>query len=261
MLSKIRSKFILSLRDKKARDQERLFIIEGDKIVREFLSAGEPVRYLYATEGFLKSLSPALLKNVRETDEVNENELRQISSLKTPHGALAVIPFTEKHFDIDEVMGSTCAALDVVQDPGNLGTIIRAAAWFGIKNIICSNDCADVYNPKTVQASMGAILHVDVWYRNLKDILIPANKKGIRVFGAVLEGDSIYDKKTGEGGIILLGNESKGISSELMPYITDKIKIPGIVSAQPGIESLNVGMAASVIFSEFLRKSDRLSSL
>ena len=261
MLSKNRSKFILSLRNKKERDKERLFVIEGDKIVREFLSAGEPVRYLYASEGFLKSLTPVLLKNVNETGEVNENELRQISSLKTPHNALAVIPFTEKHFDADKILGSTCAALDVVQDPGNLGTIIRAAAWFGIKNIICSKDCADVYNPKTVQASMGAILHVNVWYRNLRDILILANSKEVPVYGAVLEGDSIYDKKTGESGIILLGNESKGISDELMPLITDRIKIPGIGTAMPGIESLNVGMAASVIFSEFLRKSVRLHSL
>jgi len=261
MLSKNRSKLILSLRNKKARDLERLFVIEGDKIVREFLSAGEPVRYLYAREGFLKSMSPVLLKNVSETAEVNEKELSQISALKTAHNALAVIPITEKHYDSDEVMNSLCAALDVVQDPGNLGTIIRAAAWFGIKNIICSKDCADIYNPKTVQSSMGAILHVNVWYRNLKDVLILAGRNEIPVYGAVLEGESIYAKKTGEKGIILLGNESKGISDELIPLITDRIKIPGIRGAQPGIESLNVGMAASVIFSEFFRKSERLASL
>jgi len=258
MISKNRSKFILSLRNKKVRDLEKLYLIEGDKIVREFLSAGKPVRYLYASEDFLKSIAPVQLRNVSETGVVNENELRQISSLTTPHNALAVIPFSDKHFDSDKILSSTCAALDTVQDPGNLGTIIRAAAWFGIKDIVCSKDCADVYNPKTVQASMGAIMHVNVWYCDLKDLLIIANRNKIPVYGAVLDGDSIYDKKTEDCGIILLGNESKGISDELMTFITDKIKIPGIGSVQPGIESLNVGMAASVLFSEFLRKSGRL---
>jgi RNA methyltransferase, TrmH family len=256
MISKNRSKFILSLRNKKVRDLEKLFVIEGDKIVREFLSARETVRYLYATEDFLQSLTPVLLKNVIEKEVVNENELKKISSLTTPHNALAVILFSENHFDSDKILSSVCAALDVVQDPGNLGTIIRAAAWFGIKNIVCSKDCADVHNPKTVQASMGAILHVNVWYHDLKELLIIANRNKIPVYGAVLEGDSIYNKKTEESGIILLGNESKGISEELMPFITDKIKIPGIAGVRPGIESLNVGMAASVIFSEFLRKSE-----
>jgi TrmH family RNA methyltransferase len=146
-----------------------------------------------------------------------------------------------------------------VQDPGNLGTIVRAAAWFGIKNIICSTDCADIYNPKVVQATMGALLYVDVYYTDLLRIVQLANEINVPVFGTMLEGESIYVHKLNSKGIILLGNESKGISESLIPYITEKIVIPGFNKAKPGIDSLNVGMAASVVFSEFLRKSGRLA--
>jgi RNA methyltransferase, TrmH family len=146
--------------------------------------------------------------------------------------------------------------LDCVQDPGNLGTIIRAAAWFGIKTIVCSQDSVDVYNTKVIQASMGALLHVNVHYTDLKEFLMEANKRELPVYGTVLEGDSIYKYNLGRQGVILLGNESKGISDELIPFITDKISIPGSDVSRPGIESLNVGMAASIVFSEFLRKAD-----
>ena len=158
-----------------------------------------------------------------------------------------------------EVLGQLCVALDFVKDPGNLGTIIRAAAWFGIKNIVCSLDCVDVYNPKVIQASMGAVLHVKVFYYDLKKLFISAAKMNIPVFGTMLEGDSIYDHKLDNKGIILLGNESKGISEELIPFITEKIMIPKFSKAKHGIDSLNVGMAASVVFSEFLRKAHRLT--
>jgi RNA methyltransferase, TrmH family len=150
------------------------------------------------------------------------------------------------------------AALDFVQDPGNLGTIIRAAAWFGIKNIVCSSDCVDVYNPKVIQASMGALLHVNVFYLDLRTLLIKAYENKIPVFGTLLEGESIYNHKLCNKGIILLGNESKGISEELIPYITTRINIPGFSKTRPGIDSLNVSMAASIVFSEFFRKTGSL---
>jgi TrmH family RNA methyltransferase len=149
-------------------------------------------------------------------------------------------------------------ALDCVQDPGNLGTIIRAAAWFGIRNIFCSEDCVDVYNPKVIQASMGAILHVNVFYTDLRELLENAAGHNIRIFGTMLEGISIYSHKLDNTGIILLGNESKGISEELMPYITDKIMIPKLAKDESGIDSLNVSMAASVILSEFTRGKGRV---
>jgi len=140
-----------------------------------------------------------------------------------------------------------------------MGTIIRAAGWFGIKNIVCSPDCVDVYNPKVVQASMGALLSVKVFYYDLKELCDTALKNSVPVYGTLLVGKSIYQQKLDQKGIILLGNESKGISDELLPYITERIKIPRFSSSGEGIDSLNVGMAAAVVFSEFLRKSSGLT--
>jgi TrmH family RNA methyltransferase len=185
-------------------------------------------------------------------------ELTSVKTARDSANRIYRVPIPEREMDASKVFDQLCIALDFVQDPGNLGTIIRAAAWFGIKNIVCSAGCVDVYNPKVIQASMGAILQVNVYYSDLKKLVVLANKKKIPVFGTMLEGESIYDHKLDNKGIILLGNESKGISDELIPFITEKIMIPGISKAMPGIESLNVSMAASIVFSEFLRKADRL---
>ncbi len=255
MISKNRAKFIVSLQKKKAREEEKLFVIEGDKIVREFLSSGIPIHSLIAKPEFIGSIPGELLSNVAEVDDVSYEVLKSISTLKTPHNALAIIPMPDSDLNLNEVFKELCVALDFVQDPGNLGTIIRAAGWFGIKNIICSPDCVDVFNPKVIQASMGALLHVNVFYSDLKMFLTASEKENIPVFGTFLEGESIYSHKLANKGIILLGNESKGISVELLPYITDKIMIPKFSKGKYGIDSLNVGMAASVVFSEFARRS------
>ena len=257
MLSKIKSKYIISLQRKKVRDEERLYVIEGDKLVREFLLAKIPVTMLVAKPEFLRSLSDDMKKYANEIEDISYEELKRISTLKTPHNALAVVPFPDRILDANDVLKGLTVALDFVQDPGNLGTIIRAAAWFGIKNIVCSPECVDVYNPKVIQASMGAVLHVNVYYSDLKKLVILAGEKNIPVFGTMMEGESIYDHKLDNKGIIILGNESNGISEELIPFITDKIMIPGVSKAIPGIESLNVSMAASIVFFEFLRKAVR----
>jgi TrmH family RNA methyltransferase len=257
MLSKNRIKYIVSLQKKKVREEERLFVIEGDKLIKEFLLARIPVKILFAQHEFLRSLTTDMTNLVNEIVETNYEELKHISALKTPHNAIAVVPMPGHEMETLKLFNQLCVALDFVQDPGNLGTIIRAAAWFGIKNIVCSTDCVDIYNPKVIQASMGAILHVNVYYSDLKKLLIRANEKKIPVYGTMLDGDSIYHQKLGNKGIILLGNESKGISDELIPFITERIMIPGAAGAMPGIESLNVSMAASVVFSEFLRKTDK----
>jgi TrmH family RNA methyltransferase len=255
MISKNKAKFIISLQKKKDREEENLFVIEGDKIVKEFLAAKIPVHSLIAKPEFLSSLRPELKKHVEEITEASYDELKKISTLKTPHNAIAVIRINDKKVNYSEIFKHLCVALDCVQDPGNLGTIIRAAGWFGIENIICSPDCVDVYNPKVIQASMGAILNVNVYYCNLKEFLIAATDNNIPVFGTLLEGDSIYTHKLDNKGIILLGNESNGISYELLPFITSKIMIPKYTEAKNGINSLNVSMAASVVFSEFLRRT------
>lgn len=259
MISKNKIKFIISLQKKKVRDEERLFVIEGDKLVREFLAAKMPVRILVAKPEFLSSLPPVLTGSIGEIEDISYDGLKQISTLKTPHNALAVVHMPEQDFNLQDVIKKYCVALDGVQDPGNMGTIIRAAGWFGIKNIICSPDCVDVYNPKVVQASMGALLSVNVYYHDLRELCDLAIKSSVPVFGTLLEGESIYSHKLDTKGIIILGNESKGISAELFPYITEKIKIPRFGTSGDGIDSLNVGMAASVVFSEFLRKSSGLT--
>jgi RNA methyltransferase, TrmH family len=258
MLSKNKARFIISLQKKKVREEEGLFVIEGDKLVREFLSSGVSVKTLIAKKEFISALPSVLKERVEESVDVTYEELKQLSTLKTPHNAIALVSIPEQHIRHEELFDKLCVALDCVQDPGNLGTIIRAAAWFGIGSIVCSNDCVDVYNPKVIQATMGAILHVNVYYSDLKTFTSMAVEKNLRVYGTLLSGESIYSQKLGTRGVILLGNESRGISDELIPFVTDKIMIPGAVRAKPGIESLNVGMAASVVFSEFLRQNGNI---
>ncbi len=257
MVSKSKMNFIISLQKKKVREEEKLYIIEGDKLVKEFLMAKVDVRTLIAKPEFLNSLPLVHKQGIGEVILASYDELKKMSTLRTPQNALAVIQMPEVSSDQVAFEKNLTVALDCVQDPGNLGTIIRAAAWFGIKNIFCSKDCVDVYNSKVIQATMGAILHVSVYYTDLQKLLESAADNKIKIYGALIEGESIYSYKLGNKGIILLGNESKGISDELLPYITDRLMIPKLAQAESGIDSLNVGMAASVIFSEFTRSKGR----
>jgi len=257
MISKNKIKYILSLQKKKIRDEHRLYVIEGDKLVREYLKAGIKLHTLAAKPEFITSLPSYQKDYIEETETASYDDLKHMSILKTPHNALAVVGMPDPDFNLQEVYKGLAVALDFVQDPGNFGTIIRSAAWFGIRYIFCSENCVDVYNPKVIQASMGAILHVRVHYCDLKKFLGDARKKKVPVYGALLEGESIYSSRPGKKGIILLGNESKGISYDLMPFVTKKLVIPKFTSATIGIESLNVGMAASILFSEFARKTRR----
>ena len=257
MVSKSKMNFIISLQKKKVREEEKLYIIEGDKLVKEFLMAKVDVRTLIAKPEFLNSLPLVHKQGIGEVILASYDELKKMSTLRTPQNALAVIQMPEVSSDQVAFEKNLTVALDCVQDPGNLGTIIRAAAWFGIKNIFCSKDCVDVYNSKVIQATMGAILHVSVYYTDLQKLLESAADNKIKIYGALIEGESIYTYKLGNKGIILLGNESKGISDELLPYITDRLMIPKLAQAESGIDSLNVGMAASVIFSEFTRSKGR----
>jgi TrmH family RNA methyltransferase len=248
-------RFIVSLRKKKERDEKELFVIEGDKLVREFLNSEQKIIILIAKPEFISGLSPDQAGEIEEIIPVSYDELRKASSLTTPHNAIAVIRKSRVDFRLDDLSGKLSLALDFIQDPGNLGTIIRAAAWFGIENIICSGDSVDVYNPKVIQASMGAILNVRVHYVDLTSVIKSASEKGIPVFGTMVDGESIYSVELDKRGIILLGNESKGISDELIPYITTLLSIPRFNEATYGIESLNVGMAASIVLSEFARQN------
>lgn len=254
MLSKSKIKFILSLQKRKVREEYRMFIAEGDKIVKEIINSGFPVKSLICKPEYLAGIPVASRETIEEIIPVKYEELKQISSLTTPHNAMAVVEMPDYGMEIDEMLQEIVPALDFIQDPGNMGTIIRAAAWFGIRNIVCSLNCVDIYNPKVIQATMGAFLNVKVHYCDLAELLGSVAKKDIPVFGTVLNGKSIYEHELGGKGIILIGNESKGISEELFAFITDRITIPKFCDAKYGVESLNAGMAASVIFSEFRRK-------
>lgn len=254
MINKNRIKFIQSLQDKKARDLEKLYVIEGDKLVKDYLNAGIRLKFLAALPEFIDLLSPGEKASIDEMEPASIKDLERMSSLKTPHNAIAAVSFPVDLPDPMKINDSLLIALESVQDPGNLGTIIRAAAWFGFRYIVCSINCADVFNPKVIQASMGALLNVTVCYYDLAQLLEGIRKKGLPVYGTYLEGESVYKSKLGNSGVILFGNESRGISDDLLPFVTNRLVIPKFTKSINGVESLNVGMAASVVFSEFARR-------
>jgi TrmH family RNA methyltransferase len=253
-ITRYQSRMILSLQKKKTREDSSLFVLEGDKIVREYIMAGNRVALLAGKPEWLDGEGGEILNGADETVTVSYDELRRISSLRTPHNVLAVAPMKKITWSDDILAGNLTLALEYVQDPGNLGTIIRIAAWFGIKNIICSPDCVDFYNPKVIQASMGAFMHVKVFYISLGETLARARENGYSIWGTTMDGQSVYESALGSEGIILLGNESKGISEKLLVNVTESITIPGPEKQLAGIESLNVSMAAAIVCSEFTRR-------
>ena len=218
--------------------------MEGAKGVEEVLQSRFEVECLLATSDYLKKLPLALTSKAQEVLEVKENDLVQTGTFKSNNTAMAVVkmPGVLKPELLNDPI---ILALDSVNDPGNLGTIIRIADWYGIQNIICSPDTADVYNPKVINSTMGSFTRVNVIYTNLNEYL---SESGKRIYGALLEGESIYDSQLSEG-IILMGSESHGISEELRVFITDPIKIPG----RGGAESLNVAVATAVVLDNFFR--------
>ncbi|MFO7851495.1 MAG: TrmH family RNA methyltransferase [Bacteroidota bacterium] len=256
MLSSANIKLINSLRLKKYRERNKLFVIEGDKFIKEVLERGRHVKLLLARDEWLNMTDKELLSPVDEIITVNERELAKVSRLKTPQNTLALINIEKHTVDMRSIVRNLSIALENIQDPGNLGTIIRIAAWFGIDNILCSKGTVDLYNPKTIQASMGALLHVKVTYTNLVDIIPDLVKSGTPVYAASLDGEPVQNIEKKTYGVLLFGNESKGISGELMHYVSHKIVIPPYKKVLPGIESLNVAVSAAIICNEF-RRDDR----
>lgn len=245
MLSKRKIKYFKSLQLKKYRIQERMFLVEGSKGVTEALGSKFKVKHLLATESFLSTCDSTKISRAEEVLEASEKDLEQVGSFKSNNAAIAVVEMPENHGDFIPKSGLVLA-LDDVRDPGNLGTIIRIADWYGIKDIICSEETADVFNPKVVNATMGSFTRVNIHYQNLMETLA---KTGLPVYGALLSGESIYDKKLAQNGIVLMGNESKGISDDLLPLVSKPIKIPG----RGGAESLNVAIATAVVLDNFFR--------
>lgn len=254
MISRNQVRLILSLQKKKTREEEGLFVIEGDKLVREYLMAGNKVRLLAGKPEWISGEPEELLALAGDVVTVGYEDLKRISMLTTPHNVIAVAPILNKPFLTDTIKGHLSLVLEYVQDPGNLGTIIRAAAWFGIGKIICSPNCVDIYNPKVLQATMGAFMHVEVHYTPLEPLLEKARMLSVPIYGTVLDGVPVYKQELGQEGLILLGNESKGLSENLLQFVNHRISIPGPEKPVAGIDSLNVGMAAAIICSEFARR-------
>ncbi|GGD88999.1 RNA methyltransferase [Planktosalinus lacus] len=240
MVSKSQIKLITSLQQKKFRIKHQLFFVEGTKVIQEFYQAGWKLHSLFAT-----SLISGLPES--KTTEVSPTDLKKISVLKSPNTALAVFEISaSKSYSNKGIQ----VALNDVRDPGNLGTIIRLCDWFGVQQLICSSDTVDCYNPKVLQASMGSLARVNVVYKELDAFF--TNENSLPVYGAFMDGQSVYEEQLPSDAIILMGNEGKGISVELEPFLTKKISIPQFGNSKE-TESLNVAMATSILLSEFHR--------
>ena len=250
MLTKNQIKLIASLKQKKYRQEENLFVAEGEKLVVELITAGLTPVYICVVE--TEGNHERLTKNPKTTI-VSTVEMARISGLTNPSSALAVFKIPEQNLNFSKLENQLVVALDGIQDPGNLGTIIRLCVWFGVSNLVCSVDTADCLNPNVVQASMGALAKVKVHYTNLSSFLEAMQSNGVPIFGTYLEGKNIYNSQLPKNGIIVMGNEGNGISSVVEKFISNKITIPSFAKEEAGAESLNVATATAIVLSEFRR--------
>ena len=249
MISKNLIKYIRSLEQKKISDREGLFVAEGPKVVGDIMAAYAPARIIATPEWFdSHAITPKAADAV-----VSEEELRKISFLQHPQQVLALFPIPGNDISTDACAGGLCLALDKVQDPGNLGTIIRIADWFGISKIFCGEGTADTFNPKVIQATMGSIARVDIAYTNLCDLL-DSLPNGTPTYATDLNGSNIYSKELEPTGIIIMGNEGKGVSPEVMKRVKQRLLIP-YYGNKKGIDSLNVAIATAVTCAEFRRRN------
>lgn len=239
MISKNRIRFIHALSKKKQRVENNRFIIEGEKMVNEAMQwIPSQIETIYATSDFeISTKQPAII-----LEEISTKELKEISTLTTPNKALAVCRIP----DTKPIDSSLIICLDGIQDPGNMGTILRLADWFGIKDVVCSKNTVDCYNPKVLQATMGAIFRVNVHYEDLNEFLSITE---LPVYGALLNGENIFENNYERKGIIVLGNEGNGISEEIKKFVQKAITIPRFGEA----ESLNVATAGAIILGAFYR--------
>lgn len=250
MISKALLKNIKSLELKKFRKESGLFIAEGSKTVMDLLAAGVEAERLIATEEWFATHK--ITENIDRT-VASEEELKRASFLRTTQGVMCIFRQPSWEMDLTAPEHALCLALDNVQDPGNLGTIIRIADWFGIEDIYCSEGSADVYNPKVIQATMGAIGRVRVHYTDLP-ALISSLKGKTPVYGTFLDGKDIYSATLSANGLIVMGNEGNGIGDACASLITEKLLIPNYPAGRATSESLNVSTATAIVCSEFRRR-------
>lgn len=248
MISKATIKKIHALDMRKFRRNERLFVAEGPKLVDELCATMKPV-YIAALPEWISE--NAKIVSGTEYDIVTPDELQRASLQKNPQQVIALFPIPEHRFCTEQLKNELVLMLDGVQDPGNLGTIARIADWFGIRNIICSTDTADIYNPKAVQATMGALARVKFHYTDLIQVLSQYDGP---VYGTFLDGENIYGQELSENGIIVMGNEGKGISQGVGEMINRRLYIPNYPIGTQTTESLNVAIATSIVCAEFRRR-------
>jgi TrmH family RNA methyltransferase len=247
MLSKNKISFINSLTMKKFRDEHASFVAEGTRMIRDLENHFRCSLVVATDEWALNNHMP----DATEQIITDTRTFQKISTQKQPQGVLAVFETRVGRFDPEIALNQLVLMLDNVQDPGNLGTIVRIADWFGIHHIICSIGSADVYNPKTVQATMGALARVNVHYLRLESIL---EQTPAPVFGTFLDGQSMYEIELATHGYLVMGNEGNGISPEIEKLVTSKLLIPSFPGGQPTSESLNVGVATALVCAEFRRR-------
>ena len=249
MVSKQKIKFIRSLQIKKNRLAEQLFFVEGAKSVLELLGSEWPVAGVAATEEFIRENSTLLEVKGVELLEASEAQLVQMGTFASNRGALAWAPIPNAPESLPTA--PWVLALDDIRDPGNLGTLLRIADWYGLHEIVCSTTTAELYNPKVLHASMGSFTRVKVWYQDLTEYL-PASQRP--VYGAYLEGDNVHSLNFAERGVLLMGNEAQGIHPDLEALVTQKVHIPQF----GGAESLNVASATAVICDNLRRNHPQL---
>ena len=248
MISKATIKKIHALDMRKFRRNERLFVAEGPKLVDELCATMKPV-YIAALPEWISE--NAKIVSGTEYDIVTPDELQRASLQKNPQQVIALFPIPEHRFCTEQLRNELVLILDGVQDPGNLGTIARIADWFGIRNILCSAETADIYNPKAVQATMGALARVKFHYTDLIQLLSQYDGP---VYGTFLDGENIYGQELSENGIIVMGNEGKGISQGVGEMINRRLYIPNYPIGTQTTESLNVAIATSIVCAEFRRR-------
>lgn len=254
MISKSKIKLIKSLAHKKYRKKEKLFIVEGDKNVIEVLQSGYKVFDLYATEDFIKENEHIVIRANQPTT-VDYLNIKQASFLKNPQGSIAICKLPETTLLPEQLGDNLSLYLDGLQDPGNVGTIIRICDWFGIRQLFCSEDTVDMYNPKVIQASMGSFCRVKVWYADFESVFNIAKNSGVKILGAFLEGNNIYTLPLPQKALMVVGNEGNGIRSKVEAFIEQKLMIPDFTSNVPSAESLNVAVATGIICAEFKRQN------
>ncbi|WP_162126467.1 RNA methyltransferase [Flavobacterium phycosphaerae] len=242
MVSKNQIKLITSLQHKKYRNEEQLFLAEGVKVIQELLLSNFVLEHLFVTEDIFPKVTTSQKTMIKEQD------MKRISALSSPSSCLALFKIP-KETNVEN--SGLIVALDDIRDPGNLGTIIRLCDWFGVKQLICSKETVDSYNPKVIQSTMGSIARVKVNYLDLEEYL---SKSQLPVFGTFMDGKNVYKETLPTEGILVLGNEANGISAVLEKSIKNRIAIPRFGDLQQ-TESLNVATATAIFLSEFKRNS------